>query len=67
MHITRHIISYLCATTVVDAQSVEDAARIAEKMSLEWIDSDQIDEGAVDYEVSSDQGGYHSWREDGPE
>lgn len=63
----RHMISYRSARADdVDADTPEDAARIAEQLCLDWIEHDAIDEGPVDYAVTGPCGEI-CWREDGGE
>lgn len=51
--IVRHIVSYLSATTVVEATDLYAAAAQADQMDLEWLEVDGTDESFVDYMVVS--------------
>lgn len=60
--IVRHVISYLSGTAIVEAPDEKTAARIADKLDIAWLDSDSVDDGPVDYEVTGPHGTV-AWRE----
>ena len=65
VEMTRHIISYRKAVAHdIVADNAEAAAKIAVKLSLEWLEDDEIDEGSIDFEVSSETEGTIGWRDD---
>lgn len=65
VEMTRHMISYRKAVAHdIVAETHDEAAKIAASMSLDWLEDDAIDEGPVDYEVSSPTDHTTCWRDD---